>query len=144
MAKREISCRAPGNYDVDVVSASTALRCEDESLAVQSEKDEADINRIVERFGLTGELPVTRRVPFPTGVDFDSELDFRQANDLLIAARESFMSLPARVRSQFENDPMEFADFAAAPENLPQLREWGLAPAEAPEPVAAPEPSPAA
>ena len=49
--------RSPYNYDMSAVSDETGLCCEDESLAIQSAKEDADINTIVRRFGLTGELP---------------------------------------------------------------------------------------
>ena len=39
--------RSPFNYDTDEASNETGLVCDDESLAVQSERDECDINIIV-------------------------------------------------------------------------------------------------
>jgi len=43
------------------------------------------------------------------------------------------MSLPATVRRDFDNDPMQFIAFAENPENLDKMREWKLAP---PKPLA--------
>ena len=42
--------------DMDEASVEAGLECKDDSLAVQSQRDEADINTIVRRFGLSGEL----------------------------------------------------------------------------------------
>lgn len=139
-----VQARAAGFYDADAASLDSGLACKDPSLTVQSQAKEADINTIVERFHLTGEIPLASRVPFPTDVDFDEILDFKTANDRLLQARDSFLSLPASVRSQFQNDPLAFADFATVPDNLPKLREWGLAPAAPPAPEPAPAPPPSA
>lgn len=118
--------RAPGNYNPDAVSFETGLRCEDPSKAIQSQADEADINVIVRRFGITGQLPSVA-VP-PTYADFtDGVTDYREAMDLILAANRSFMALPAEVRKRFDNDAALFLDFAENPANLDELRKMGLA-----------------
>lgn len=123
-------------YDglADEVSEETGLRCEDKSLAIQSQKEDADINTIVRRFGVTGELPVSQRVPLQ--VDVDELLDYRQCMDFVRMADASFASLPAEVRNKFENNAAAFVAFASDRENLPQLREWGLAAPVPAEPAA--------
>lgn len=121
------------DYDMDAVSRETGLRCEDKSLAVQSMKDEADINILVKRFGLTGVIPQNVRVPLLN--DFDEVFDFQSAQNAIVSARESFMSLNADVRERFQNDPAKFVIFCDDPKNLDQLREWGMAvPKEEPPP----------
>lgn len=137
---QKIVYRAPGNYDPDKVSDETGLKCEDKSLAVQSQADEADINTIVRRFGLTGELPVDQRVALPEDVFFD-DVNYRDCLDLVNAANRSFMTLPASVRSRFNNDAALFVDFASDPANLEECRKLGLAPAAPAAP--APQPGPA-
>ncbi|QXP08389.1 MAG: internal scaffolding protein [Arizlama microvirus] len=133
--KRAIFYRADGNYDVDEASEVSGLACFDPSLAIQSQIDEADINSIVKRFGLTGELPLNKRVPLPEGM-FVESLDYRECLDTVKAAEASFMSLPAAIRTSFENDAEQFVLFAEDSKNLDKLREWGLAP---PAPVTPPE-----
>jgi len=49
--------RGPFQYDADAVSDETGLRCEDESLTVQADRDDVDINFIVERFGIGNPAP---------------------------------------------------------------------------------------
>lgn len=132
--------RAEGNYDADKASLETGVECLDPSLAVQSQLDEADINSIVKRFGLTGELPLNKRTPLPD-IFFD-EVDYGECLRTVKAAEASFMSLPASVRATFENDPEQFVLFAEDSDNLPKLREWGLAP-PAPVPPVAPAEDPA-
>lgn len=126
--------RSAYNYDRDEASRLSGLLCEDDSLAVQSEKEECDINTLVKRFGITGQLP--QGVRMPTYGDFTEVLDFRTAHDALIAARQSFMALPADVRKRFSNDPAEFVDFCSNPQNLEECRKMGLAPAAGPPPKA--------
>lgn len=130
--------RAPGAYDADEASIEAGLACEDPTLTIQSQAAEADINTIVKRFNITGEIPVSRREPFPIDVDFDEPLDYRSLLDAQRRAVASFNSLPAQVRDTFAHDPQAFVDFATAPENLPKLREWGLAPPAPPEPAPVP------
>lgn len=116
--------RAPGNYDMDAVSRETGLECLDESLAVQSERDESDINTIVRRFGLTGHLPTG--VVVPTYGDFSAAIDFREANDLIIQANAAFMEMPADVRSRFQNDPGAFLDFVNDASNYDEALKMGI------------------
>lgn len=118
--------RTAYNYDTDAVSRETALVCDDPSLAVQSEADECDINTIVRRFGLTGVLPSGVRAP--TYGDFTGVSDYREALEAIEAADESFYSMPADVRSRFQNDPARFVDFCSDPANLDEARRLGLAP----------------
>lgn len=128
--------RAPYNYDVDKASDEAGLACEDKSLAQQHERDETDINVIVKRFGVTGQLP-QRTLP-PLFGDFTDVVDFRQAQDKIREAQEAFDSLPAEVRFRFDNDPASFVEFASDEGNLDELRKMGLAKAGNPVPSEVP------
>lgn len=86
--------------------------------------EECDINTIARRFGLTGELP--EDVPMMFNGDFTNVVDFQSAMDLIVAARESFMELPAHIRSKFDNDPQKFLDFTSDKENLDEAIKLGL------------------
>lgn len=130
------TCRS-WSYDRAEISKATGLRCEDPSLTIQSQKEEADINNIVKAFGVTGQLPASIRLP--SYGDFTGIDDFRSALEAVKAAEESFNQVPAAIRSQFDNSPQAFLEFCSDPSNLPQLREWGLAPT--PEGTARSEPA---
>lgn len=121
----KVFLRAPYGYDGDAVSRETSLVCDDPSLAVQAERDECDINTIVRRFGLTGDLPVGVRRP--SYGDFTGVSDYRSALEMLELANQSFYSMPAEVRSRFDNDPALFVDFCSDPSNLEEMRKLGLA-----------------
>lgn len=129
--------------DTDAVSADTGLSCEDPTLAVQSSKDECDINVIVKRFGLGAGIPAGFRIP--TYQDFlNAPDDYRGALEVVRSAEKAFESLPAAIRSRFDNDPGLFISFCEDPSNLADLREMGLAKPE-PKALAAnpPETAPA-
>ena len=91
----------------------------------QSEAEEADINTIVRRFNLTGQMPTNIRTP--QYGDFDGIESFQDAMDRVRQAQENFMLIPAEIRAKFGNDPGAFVEYATNPDNLPELRKMGLA-----------------
>lgn len=121
-----IVLRAPFSdyYDPDQVSAETGLECLDLTRTKQADAEEADINTIVRKFGITGKLPEGVRAP--TYADFDDVFDFHTAQNAIIAAKDSFMRMPAAIRARFDNDPGAFVDFCSDPENVDELGKMGL------------------
>lgn len=113
------------NYDKRDLSLATGLACLDKSMAVQSQKDEADINTIVRNFGVTGRLPESIRVP--SYGDFDGVSDYREAIEAVRAADESFGKLPSELRARLQNDPQKFLEYCADPGNIEEMRKLGLA-----------------
>ena len=136
MATKSVFLRSPYNYDMDEASNLSGLRCEDDSLAVQSSKDECDINTIVKRFGLTGELPGD--VAMPQSGDYSNVGDFHSAMNVVRQAQEEFLRVPADIRARFANDPQKFTDFFADSDNQEEAIRLGLA-SRKPAPVP-PEP----
>lgn len=117
--------RTPYNYDTDAVSAATATTCEKETKTQQQFRDEVDINTIVERFGVTGEMPP--QINFPTEQEFEETFDFQTAMNTIVKAQESFMTLPAKARARFNNDPQQFMEFIHDPENQEEAIKLGMA-----------------
>lgn len=117
--------RTAYNYDTMEVSNETGLACMDESLAQQHQKEESDINTIVRRFGLTGELPSNVRVP--QYGDFTACTDYQTAIHAVKAAEASFMEMPAHVRARFGNDAGAFVDFCSNMDNIDEMIKLGLA-----------------
>lgn len=132
MAIRNPFVRSPYNYDMNVAGDESGLKCLDPSLAVQASKDEVDINTIVRRFGLTGQLPEDVRAPVYG--DFTEVVDYQTALNAVIAADASFMEMPADVRTRFGNDPQAFVEFCSDPKNVDEMRKLGLLVPEAPKP----------
>lgn len=122
---RNSFCRAPGNYDVDKASFEAALFIDPaESKTQQQFRDETDINEIVRRFGLTGELPDNVRVP--VSGDFTGITDFHSAMNAVREAQESFDALPAETRARFANDPQNLMEFVADGRNRDEALKLGL------------------
>lgn len=115
------------SYDRKEVSVATGLFCTEPSLAVQSQKDEADINTIVRNFGITGKLPQGVRIP--EYGDFDGVSDYRDAIERVREAEDNFMKLPAELRDRLNHDPARFVEYCADKANLEEMRKLGLAPA---------------
>lgn len=109
------------------------------SLTRQEFAEECDINSLMARYdahviGGPGNLVPAVPMYFDFAAAPQTLLEFLTFMD---GAQAQFMSLPANVRKEFDNDAKLFVDFASDPENLEQMRSWGLAPsAKAPEPAA--------
>jgi len=125
--------RNPYNYDMDEVSNETGLKCEDKSLAQQHMRDECDINVIVERFGVTGQLPV--KAIEPSYGDFSGVTDYHTALNKIKAAEAEFMALPAKLRAKFDHNPNALLNFLENEANRDEAIQLGLIDGE---PVAAP------
>lgn len=93
--------------------------------------EEVDINTIVRRFGLTGELPTN--VPQVMVGDFTQVIDFQSAMDLLVRTREMFDAMPADVRTRFDNKPEKFLEFTSDERNRDEAIRLGLVRPEAVE-----------
>ncbi len=120
----KVFVRNPYNYDMALVSQETGLECKDPSLAQQHMKDECDINVIVERFGVTGRIPVTAIEP--SYGDFSGVSDYHDALNRIKAADEAFMALPAKVRAKFDHDPNALLQFLQNDDNRNEAIEIGL------------------
>lgn len=134
--KSQIVVRNQFVLDADEVSARTALRCLDPSRAIQSQKDDADINVIVARFGIGATLPASPNLP--SYGDFTEVKDYQSALEAIRSAESDFYELPARVREVFENSPQKLLEAATSESGRELLEKAGLLPAKAsPEPPAA-------
>lgn len=102
------------------------------SLAVQDEKDESDINYIVNRFAdgqkgiATLDLGDSSQYAFLQFGDATLPGDYSTALELVSGVREEFYSLPAYVRAKFGHDPMNFINQLNNHETLEYLQREGL------------------
>lgn len=119
--------RSANNYDMDAVSVETGLTCVGPGRTKQEFKDESDINVILRRFNITGQLP--ENVRMPTYADFTGVDDFHSAANAIANANEAFDAMPAEVRRRFANDPADFVAFCSDQKNLAEARKLGLVPA---------------
>ena len=116
--------RSSFNYDRDVVSSETGLMCLDDSLALQSAEEESNINTIVRKFGLTGELPSDLRMP--QSGDFHDLPDFHTAMNIIRKTQEEFLRVPADIRARFNNDPQRLMFFLDDESNRDEARKLGF------------------
>ncbi len=112
------------NQDNDANSLASGLFCADESMAIQSAEEESNINTIVRRFGITGELPGDYAMP--QSGDFTGIPDFHAAMNLVRQAQEEFVKVPAEIRARFGNDPQAFMAFVEDDANRDEARRLGL------------------
>lgn len=120
--KHEVRSRF--NYDAREVSKKSALHCYLDSRAVQDAADEADINTIVRKFGVTGKIPV---LPIqPQYGDFNTVASFHEAMNLIAETNELFDSQPATIRDKFANNPQNMIDFLENPDNIDESIQLGL------------------
>ena len=102
------------------------------SLTVQDEKEETDINYIVNKYAdghkgiLTLDLGDSSQYAYLRFGDATLPGDYSTALELVSGVREEFYSLPAKVRAKFGHDPMNFIDQLNDPETLKYLQREGL------------------
>lgn len=96
------------------------------SLTRQSEADSADINKIMERFDRTGQLPISMKAPPVYG---DARiLDYQTARQIVIDAQQSFNELSAEARKHFGHDPQNLLNALSdtSEENQKRLLKLGI------------------
>lgn len=99
----------------------------------QSFAEEADLNKMLEKYHRTGQLPGNVRVG--TYGDFYEAPDFMAAQQTIIEAESHFLALPSRIRARFGNDPVNFLAFVHDKNNLEEARKLGLLKDEPPAPT---------
>lgn len=101
----------------------------EEGMTRQEFADECNINVLMAQYERTGVIShVNQRQPM--FVDVSDVPDLARAIAIVEEGEKSFMTLPASVRREFDNDPVKFLEFCQDPASLSKLREWGLAPPE--------------
>lgn len=81
----------------------------EKSLTDQSQMDDCDINLLMARYEKTGVITTTKQTP--AYGDVSDLKSFQEAQNIFIQAQNAFMSLDAKVRKEFDNDPAKFLDF---------------------------------
>lgn len=112
----------------------------DKSLTKQSEFEQADINSIIKRHLNPTILADLNKLEQVYGEITSNDL--LEAHQKLTDAHEAFMEIPSDIRRHFNQDAGQFIDFATNPDNIDQMREWGLAKPKEPEPQTPPEITP--
>jgi len=106
-----------------------------ESLTLQGELPESDLNTLVRRWQAGQPMPAFKPAQFG---DVSAVADMMTIQQRLIDVRAAFMTLPADVRLSFGNNPLELAEFLSDPANVDEARQLGLFGADEPEGEASP------
>jgi len=114
----------PITYDRDKNSDLAKFVFTSPSRTKQSFRDECDINHILRQFNVTGQLPVGSVQP--QYGDFSGITDYQSALNAVMAAQDSFLALPAKLRAKFDNDPAVFVDWASDEANKDEMKALGL------------------
>lgn len=102
------------------------------SLTVQDEKEESDINYIVNKYAdgqkgvFTLDLGDSSQYSYLQFGDATLPGDYSTALELVSGVREEFYTLPAYVRAKFGHDPMNFINRLNDPATLEYLQQQGL------------------
>lgn len=118
-----------GKYAIDVNVEPTKTQ--------QSAKDDCDINVIIERAKRGADVPSNGREPV-YGDFTQIPKDLRECLLEVKRAEEAFMTLDAKVRFRFDNDPAKLLDFMNDEANRKEAIELGLV--KAPEAPPVPDP----
>lgn len=93
------------------------------SLTKQEYSEELDINNIIKKFQTTGELPNIKRGFY---ADVTQLPDYHEAMNIVAETNQNFATLPAAIRSRFNNNPAEMLDWVADPKNAQEATKMGL------------------
>jgi len=113
--------RIPFEYDAKAASDESAYVEKMDSLTIQSMAEDADINIILARFGVTGKMPENPNLP--RYGDFSEITSYQDAMNACMKAGNDFLTLPAEIRAKFDNNPEKLIQFVENPANY----EAGLA-----------------
>jgi len=112
-------------YNNPPVTANFAVDFTDEvSMTEQYHSKDCDINRIVNKYIATGELPRGRTDG--RYVDVSMMTSYAQALEVVEQAETLFSELPAKVRADFQNDPLLLVNAFSDPAQRDKLEALGL------------------
>lgn len=101
-------------------------KIEGKSKVQQNLKDRTDINLIMAKYHKTGLIDWVKDPSKADYGDFSQVEDYQTALHQVMEAQEAFMTLSAKVRNKFSNDPAKFIEFMQNPENKDEAIELGL------------------
>lgn len=113
----------------------------DKGFTVQADREDADINKIIQRFEKSGQQArVNSKEPFYGDVSDIGDL----AESLMKVqkAQELFMEYEWPIRERFDNDPSKFVEFLEDEGNRKEAEELGIVQKRPVEPSPSPVPEP--
>lgn len=98
---------------------------QDDGMTDPSHRDDCDINSILKRYELSGLSPLDT-AGVPTYGDFTAANDYHAALNAVKEADAAFMTLPARIRDEFNHDPAELIAALEDPSQVERLVNAGI------------------
>lgn len=97
------------------------------SMTKQEFKKECDINNVIKSYSQTGMVShISAKAQMGAYQDLPDSLDFQDSLHIIKQAETAFMSLPAKTRERFNNEPAQFLAFVNDPKNGDELIKLGL------------------
>ena len=94
---------------------------DDEGCTHQEQKQQCDINYILEKYRRTG--VVNHLNKYQEQYLDVSAIDFQDAQNKVATVNSMFEELPAKDRASFNNDPAQFLEFVATQENRDDMKD---------------------
>lgn len=107
-------------YDKNRTRTQTCFK-DDEGVTHQEQKDQCDINNILEKYRRTGVVNHVTKYQEQYG-DFTS-IDYQEAQNKVAQVNSMFAELPAKDRANFNNDPELFLEFVAQQKNIDDMKD---------------------
>ncbi len=107
------------------VHERVTLVCDEPSRAKQSMSAECDINLIMDKYARDGLVQHLNTHQGSYG-DLPGVIDYHDALNAVLSAKEAFDTLPSKIRSRFDNEPALFLSFVNDENNRDEMAELGL------------------
>ena len=101
----------------------------------QAHKDEVSIHNIMRRYKATGVLTHVNQYRGQY-MDMAQAPEYQEAQNIIADAKSMFETVPADIRQDMHNDPMEFVEFMQNPGNREKIEDYGLDTSHLPPEVA--------
>lgn len=95
----------------------------DDGRTKQSFKDQCDINKMLNKAAKTGSIAHLMKYDKAVYGEFDGEFTLLDAQNKLAYANQIFSELPSEIRNEFNNNALDFVNFAGDPANNEKLGE---------------------
>lgn len=117
---KEITLRENGSKRVRTIN-------EEPTLAQQQFKDQCDVNQIMKKYLKTGTITHINNTRQGVYADLSQvPLDYQEALNTVIRAKDAFQEVPSHIRLRFQNDPGQMLRFLADPANQEEAIKLGL------------------
>lgn len=120
-----MTSQAPARFRRQVKAIGYDRVLYDEQITETAHGDDCKIQNIIKKYRETGVIDHINSQQ-PQYLDLSDSYTLKEAMDKVQQADEVFMTLPATIRDDFQNDKGKFVDFMQNPENIEKIQEYGF------------------